>query len=52
MLINENNLKLAFDKFDSNGDGFIDLLEMKNILGNAKEDYLNALIEVIDENND
>ena len=51
-IISENNLKIAFDKFDTNGDGSLSIEEIKNIFGTSDNDYIIELITKIDENND
>jgi calcium-dependent protein kinase len=53
-LINEMNLKLAFDSFDINKDGKLSAEEIKQVLGTNHNEYVNELIKVIDvdENNE
>jgi calcium-binding protein CML len=52
MMINKNNLKSAFEAFDKDKNGWLDKKEIKQILGSAKEEYINELIEVLDDNGD
>lgn len=49
-LINEQNLRLCFEKFDENNDGKLSAEEIKNALGAKNHDYVKALIDLIDEN--
>lgn len=51
-LLNETNLKMAFDRFDDNKDGKLDKEEIKNILGLSNLEYVNELIQIIDLNKD
>ena len=50
-LINEENLRLCFNQFDENNDGKLSANEIKIALGTNEYEYINALINVIDENN-
>ena len=54
-IINEKNLKNAFDAFDDNGDGHITIDELKKILGQGKkidENVWDEIMKEADENND
>ncbi len=51
-IISENNLRLAFDKFDENRDGRLSMDEIKNVLGTTENDYIQEVIRNIDKNND
>jgi len=51
-IISQNNLKLAFDKFDENGDGKLSMDEIKKVLGSTDNDYIKELIFKIDDNGD
>lgn len=54
-ILNEKNLKNAFNAFDDNGDGQISLLEIKQLLGKGKkinEKVWDEIIAEADENND
>ncbi len=51
-IISENNLKLAFDKFDENKDGILSMDEIKKVLGTTDNDYIKEVIKKIDENGD
>ncbi len=51
-IISENNLRLAFDKFDENKDGKLSMDEIKKVLGATDNQYIQQIIEKIDENND
>jgi len=48
----KQNLKLAFDNFDSNGDGFLSKDEICNALGDVEDKYLDALLKIVDLNKD
>ncbi|XP_052766258.1 squidulin-like [Mya arenaria] len=48
-------LRVAFDKYDRNGDGFIDKEELRAILQNGKDcsqDELESLFKLVDDNGD
>jgi len=49
-LINEKNLRLAFDQFDSNKDEKLSVDEIKTVLGTTNKDYVYYLIKQINEN--
>ena len=51
-LLEERNLKLAFDRFDLNRDGKLSREELKNVLGTQENQYINLLLLHIDKNND
>ena len=51
-IISENNLRIAFDKFDENGDGKLSMDEIKKVLGTGDNDYIKEIISKIDENED
>ena len=51
-LINEQNLRDAFDCFDRDKSGYLEKKELRLILGQVSETYLNELISVLDENGD
>lgn len=51
-LLDEKNLKLAFDRFDLDKDGKLSKDEIKKVLGTTDNEYINILINYIDDNND
>jgi calcium-dependent protein kinase len=51
-LLDEKNLRLAFDKFDLNKDGKLSKEEIKKVLGTTDNQYTNMLLSYIDSNND
>ena len=51
-LLNERNLKFAFDQFDLNKDGKLSKSELKKVLNTSSSEYINRLLETIDDNND
>jgi calcium-dependent protein kinase len=51
-LLNESNLKHAFDKFDINKDGKLSKNEIKTVLRTSNLIYINNLIKEIDVNGD
>ena len=51
-LLNERNLKIAFDQFDLNKDGKLSKSELKKVLNTSSSEYINRLLETIDDNND
>ena len=51
-LLEEKNLKLAFDRFDVNKDGRLSREELKKVLGTQENQYINLLLIHIDKNND
>jgi calcium-dependent protein kinase len=51
-LLNERNLKLAFDRFDMDKDGKLSREEIKKVLGVTENEYINCLLKIIDSNND
>ena len=51
-LLDENNLKLSFDRFDLNKDGNLSKEELRLVLGATEYDYINTLLKLIDENKD
>ena len=52
MILDEKNLRLAFDKFDLNKDGKLSKEEIQMILGTSGFDYITALLQIIDNNKD
>lgn len=50
-LLDEKNLKIAFDTFDLNKDGKLSAEEIKQVLGANHKDYVMHLINAIDEDN-
>ena len=52
ILLEKNNLKLAFDKFDLNKDGKLSKEELLNILDQGSSEYVDSLLELIDKNKD
>ena len=53
MLINESNLRSAFEGFDRDNNGCLDKKEIRLLLGSTvNEEYLNELVGVLDENGD
>ena len=51
-LLEERNLKLAFDRFDTDKDGKLSKDEIKKVLYASNFDYINDLLKEIDMNND
>lgn len=51
-LLEEKNLKLAFDRFDLNKDGKLSREEVKKVLGTQENHYINLLLNNIDKNKD
>ena len=51
-ILNENNLRSAFEKFDTNKDGKLSKEEIKNVLGTKDFAYVNELLKLVDENKD
>ena len=51
-IISENNLRLAFDKFDENKDGKLSMDELKKVLGTSNNEYIKEMMQKIDENKD
>jgi len=52
LILNENNLKLAFQNFDTNGDGILSKDELKKVLGTTNNTYIQEIIKKVDENGD
>ena len=52
ILLEKNNLRLAFDKFDLNKDGKLSKGELLNILDKGASDYVDDLLNLIDKNKD
>jgi calcium-dependent protein kinase len=52
ILLEKNNLRLAFDKFDLNKDGKLSKDELLNVLDKGASDYVNDLLNLIDKNKD
>ena len=50
-LLDERNLKLAFESFDLNKDGKLSADEIKTVLGTSQTDYVLRLIKAIDIDN-
>lgn len=50
-LLDEKNLKIAFDTFDLNKDGKLSAEEIKQVLGTNHKEYVMHLINAIDEDN-
>jgi len=51
-LLEEKNLKLAFDRFDIDRDGKLSREEVKKVLGTQENQYINLLLNNIDKNKD
>ncbi len=51
-LLSKENLKIAFDNFDTNGDGSLSKEEIKKVLGITTNEYVEELINKIDQNGD
>ena len=51
-MLNEKNLQIAFDKFDINKDGRLSKSEIKKVLDTTDLEYINRLIDAIDNNRD
>jgi len=51
-LLSKENLKLAFENFDADGDGTLTAEEIKNILGTKNNEYFDKLLLKIDQNKD
>lgn len=51
-LLEEKNLKLAFDRFDLDKDGKLSREEVKKVLGTQENHYINLLLKNIDKNRD
>jgi calcium-dependent protein kinase len=51
-LLEEKNLKLAFDRFDTDKDGRLSKEEIKQVLITSNNDYISLLLNCIDQNND
>lgn len=51
LLINDKNLKLAFNNFDTNKDGQLSIDELKHVLGTTDNDYIKEIIKNIDKDN-
>jgi calcium-dependent protein kinase len=51
-LLDEKNLKMAFEKFDLNGDGKLSKDEIRNVLGTSDNEYINLLLSQVNQNND
>lgn len=49
-LINDKNLKLAFEQFDTDNDGKLSIEEIKNILGETSDEYIENFLKQIDLN--
>ena len=52
ILLEKNNLRLAFDKFDVNKDGKLSKEELLNVLDKGASDYVDDLLNLIDKNKD
>ena len=52
ILLEKNNLKMAFDKFDTNKDGKLSKEELANILDKGASEYVDSLLSLIDDNKD
>jgi len=53
-LLSKENLRIAFDNFDKNGDGKLSVKEIREVLGTEDNHnhYIGKLIDTIDQNND
>jgi calcium-dependent protein kinase len=51
-LLEEKNLKIAFERFDTDKDGRLSKEEIKLVLGTSHNDYIFLLLNSIDQNND
>lgn len=52
-LISEENLQLAFEKFDLNNDGKLSKNEILEVLGGTSEsEYINKIVDAVDKNKD
>lgn len=51
-ILNEKNLKSAFEKFDFDQDGKLSKEEIKNVLGENDFQYVNELLKLVDMNKD
>ena len=49
-LDNDKNLKLAFEQFDTDNDGKLSIKEIKNILGDPSDEYIENFLKQIDLN--
>ena len=49
-LINDKNLKLAFEQFDTDNDGKLSIEEIKNILGDPSDEYIENFLKQIELN--
>jgi calcium-dependent protein kinase len=52
ILLEKNNLKMAFDKFDLNKDGKLSKEELLNILDKGSSEYIDSFLNLIDKNKD
>lgn len=51
-LIGEENLQMAFQKFDLNNDGRLSKNEIIEVLGNSDFEHINQIIQAVDKNQD
>jgi calcium-dependent protein kinase len=51
-LLDEKNLKIAFERFDLNKDGKLSKEEIREVLGTSDNRYINILLDQVDQNND
>jgi Ca2+-binding EF-hand superfamily protein len=52
IFLDEKNLRLAFDMFDTNKDGKLSKEELKKVLDTTNSEYIDVLVKIIDNNKD